>query len=59
VIQQKSDTLVLQVGGRACGLTTPPHKKSSVAKLLNLETGQWRAMLKEAEVPPRTVMPEE
>jgi len=43
------------------GLTTPPHKKkkSSVAKLLDLETGKWRAMLKEAEVPPRTVMPEE
>jgi len=40
--------------------TTPPHKKkSSVAKLLNLETEQWRAMLKEAEVPPRAIMPVE
>jgi hypothetical protein len=42
------------------GLSTPPHKKiCSVEKLQNLETRQWRAMLKEAEVLPRTVMPEE
>jgi hypothetical protein len=46
--------------GSGMGLTTPPHKKiCSVENLLNLETGQWRAMLKEAEVPPGTVMPEE
>ena len=45
--------------GSGMGLTTPPHKKiCSVEKLLNLETGQWRALLKEAEVPPRTVVPE-